>query len=193
MRRLLLAALAVALLAGRVVAATAYPGVADTSVETPTSRVMALSVLVKAPRATLWKAFLDPAELRRWNVPVSFLDLRPGGIWEASYDPAAKPGDPQNIKNEIVALDVGRSMAFRNVQAPKGLPGRDRFGRIVTSVLFEDAGPGATRVTLWQVGYGGGDEDKPLFAFFRSGNAYLLSNLNHVYAGGPKPEEPDGH
>ena len=82
---------------------------------------------------------------------------------------------------------------FRNIQAPEGLPGRERFGRIVTSVRFEDAGPGLTRVTLWQVGYSGGEADKALWDFFRSGNAYVLAAMNHVYGKGPKPEMPDGH
>ncbi len=193
MRRWVLAAAAVLALVGPASAASRYAGVTDTSAETAQSRVMTLSVVIAAPRAVLWKAFVDPAELKRWNVPASWLDLRPGGVWEASYDPTAKPGDPQNIKHEILELDPGRSMAFRNIQAPKGLPGRERFGHIVTSVLFEDAGPAATRVTLWQVGYGGGDEDKPLFGFFRAGNAYLLANMAHVYGGAPKPDAPDGH
>ncbi len=196
MRRSFAGAAAAALLlvtAGAAAAASTYPGVHDESVETPASRIMKLSIVIKAPRATLWKALTDAEELKRWDAPVAFTDIRPGGRIEASYDRAAKEGGPQNIINEIVAVDRGRMLVFRNVQAPAGLPGRERFGRVVSSAAFEDAPGGATRVTLWQVGYGGGEEDRALFAFFRSGNAYLLANMDHVYAGAPKPAPPDGH
>ncbi len=178
---------------GAASAANRYAGVIDGSTQTTTARVMRLSVVIAAPRTVLWRALVDPAELRRWNAPTAFVDLRPGGYIEASYDKAAKLGDPQNIRNEIVAVEPERMLVFRNVQAPAGLPGRDRFGHIVSTAEFEDAGAGATRVTLWQVGYGAGAEDAPLYDFFHNGNAYLLANMNHVYAGGPKPEQPDGH
>ena len=173
--------------------AAGYPGVLDESVETAASRVMKLSVVIPAPRATLWRAMVEPAELKRWNVPVAFVDLRPGGDFEASYDAGAHAGDPQNIKQQILAVDPERMFVFRNVQAPAALPGRERFQRVVSTAAFEDAGQGKTRVTLWQVGYGGGEEDKAVFAFFRNGNAYLLANMNHVYGGGPKPASPEGH
>ena len=187
-----LAALAL-LLAGPAVAASGYPNVADASTETAQQRVMRLSAVIAAPRATLWRSLTDAGELQRWNTPVAFVDLRPGGVMETSYDAKAQRGDPQNIKNEFVAVDPQRSVSFRNVQAPAGLPGRERFGHMVTTVTFEDAGAGATRVTLWQVGYGGGAQDKPLWDFFHSGNAYVLAAMDHAYGKGPKPAMPGGH
>ena len=189
----LIAVCTAVLMSGAAHAAGAYPGVKDESVETASSRLMQLSVVIPASRATLWRAMVEPAELKRWNVPVAFVDLRPGGDFEASYDPAAHAGDPQNIKHQILAVDPERMFVFRNVQAPAALPGRERFQRVVTTAAFEDAGPGQTRVTIWQVGYGGGEEDRAVFAFFRSGNAYLLANMAHVYGGAPKPAAPDGH
>ena len=175
------------------VAATTYPGVTDASVESADQRVMKLFTVIPASRATLWKSLTDAGELQKWNTPVAFVDLRPGGVMETSYDKKAVRGDPNNIKNEFVAIDPDHLMAFRNVQAPQGLPGRDRFGHIVTTITFDEAGPGQTRVTLWQVGYGGGAADKPLWDFFRSGNAYVLAEMSHVYGKGPKPGMPDGH
>lgn len=174
-------------------AASTYAGVLDGSTQTAAAKVMKLSIVIAASRPVLWRALVDPAEIKRWNAPTAFVDIRPGGYIEASYDKAARLGDPQNIKNEIVAVEPEHMLVFRNVQAPNGLPGRERFGHIVSTAEFEDAGGGATRVTLWQVGYGGGAEDKPLYDFFHNGNAYLLANMNHVYAHGPKPEQPDGH
>ena len=178
---------------GPTFAASTYAGVVDGSTQTATARVMKLSTVIAAPRGVLWRALVDPAEMKKWNAPVAFSDIRPGGYMETSYNKTAKLGDPQNIRNEIVAVEPERMLVFRNVQAPDGLPGRERFGHIVSTAEFEDAGAGKTRVTLWQVGYGGGAEDKPLYDFFHNGNAYLLANMNHVYAGGPKPEQPDGH
>lgn len=193
MARLLPMLLAALAIAGSAAAATQYPDVKDESVEAPASRVMKLSIVIKAPRDVLWKAMTDASEMPKWNVPVAFADIRPGGMIEASYNPAARQGDPQNIKNEIVAVDPGRMLVFHNVQAPEGLPGRERFGKVISYALFEDAEPGLTRVTIGQVGYGGGDEDRTLFNFFRAGNAYLLANMKHVYGGGPKPDQPVGH
>ena len=179
--------------AGAASAASTYAGVIDGSTQTATARVMKLSAVIAAPRAVLWRALVDPVELKKWNSPVAFTDIRPGGYIEASYNKTARLGDPQNIRNEIVAVEPERMLVFRNVQAPNGLPGRERFGHIVSTAEFEEVGAGQTRVTLWQVGYGAGADDKPLYDFFHNGNAYLLANMNHVYAGGPKPEQPDGH
>ena len=174
-------------------AASSYPNVSDRSVVTLQARLMELSTVIAAPRAVLWRSLTDAEEMKKWTTPVAFNDIRPGGMMETSYDKKAQRGDANNIKNEVVAVEPERLLVFRNVQAPQGLPGRDRIGKVVTSIRFEDAPGGATRVTLWQVGYDGGEADKVLWDFFHTGNAYVLAEMDHTYGKGPKPGMPDGH
>src|SRR5580658_10937939 len=64
------------------------PDVSDTSFATADgAKTLQQSVVIDAPAAALWKAFSDTEEFKRWNAPVASIDLRVGGVQEASYDP----------------------------------------------------------------------------------------------------------
>ncbi len=171
-------------LAGDVHAMSVPPEVSDTSFTAPDgSRTLQESVTIDAPVATLWKAFVDPAEFRRWNAPVAFIDLRTGGSLEASYDPAKRQGDPDNIKQRIIAYLPERLIVFQNIQAPAALPGREAFQKVVAILEYQPLSPDRTKVTLSQTGWGSDPASDGLYKFFANGNAQLLVHMKAVYEG----------
>ncbi len=163
-----------------------YRDVTNSSfVEADGDRVLQLSIIVSASPAQVWDAFTSAEGTRAWVAPVSAIDLRIGGDIEASYDPAAKIGDPDNIRNRIVAYVPQHLLSFRNVQAPKALRHRELFGDIVTTVEIEGLGAARTRVSLTAVGYGQGEGFDFLFRHFEWGNAYSLNELKKRFETGP--------
>lgn len=164
------------------------PDVADTSYVTADgARNLQQSAVIDAPVAALWKAFVDPAEFRRWNSPVAAIDLRVGGSLEASYDPAHKIGDPDNIRHRIVTFIPDRLIVFQNIQAPHALPNADRFQRTVTVVQYEALGPARTRVTISSTGWGTDPQSAQVYGFFQQGNAELLEKMKQVYEAPTRP------
>ena len=182
MRRLILAA-ALSLIA---VAAhadpTKTPDVVDTSYVTADgAKNLQQSVVIDAPVAVLWQAFVDPAQFRRWNSPVAAIDLRVGGTLEASYDPKHAIGDPDNIRHRIITFLPERLIVFQNIQAPHGLAHADLFQKTVTVVQFEPLSPARTRVTISCTGWATDAESGRLYAFFQTDDAELLEKMKTVY------------
>ncbi len=164
----------------------AFRDVSNSSfVEPGGRRVLQLSVVVNAPPRAVWEAFTTSAGFTSWATPVAWVDFRVGGVIESSYSPAAKSGDGENIRNQIVAYVPERLLAIRNVQAPSGLRGRALFGQVVQTIEFEDFGMSRTRVTMTGVGWGQGDDFDYLYRHFEWGNAYSLAELKKRFDGGP--------
>ena len=135
------------------------------------------SIEIAAPAAKLWDAFTVTDVYRKWAAPVSVVDFRLGGVIEASYDPKGHLGDPDNIKNMIVGYVPGRSITFRNVQAPKLLPGGEVYGQTIKTLEFAPLDAGHTRVTVSGVGFAQGAAFDKLYAFFSDGDAQMLKLL----------------
>lgn len=193
MKRLLAAATVLMLLLARPAgAADSFPDwrtfrdVGNSSfVEPGGGRVLQLSIVVNAPPAAVWEAFTTSEGFRTWAVPVAWVDLRVGGMMESSYQPTAKVGDAENIKNQIVAYVPGRLLSIRNVQTPSGLKHRELFGQVVNTIEFEDFGAGRTRVTMTGVGWGPGEGFDYLYRHFEWGNAWSLAELKKRFDTGP--------
>jgi uncharacterized protein YndB with AHSA1/START domain len=186
--RRLAGALALALLAGGAQAQSVkdFPDVADTSfVQANGHKVLRIAIDVPAPRKAVWDRFTTTDGYKAWATPVAQVDAKLGGMIEGSYDFNAKIGDADNIRNQIVLLAPERTLAIRNVNAPKALPGAKEFGEIVTVMEFEDAGANATRVTLTAVGYKPGEPFDTLYRHFSWGNAYSLVKLKESFVKGP--------
>jgi hypothetical protein len=75
-------------------------------------------VSVAAPPQAVWEAISTVEGWKSWAVPVAWAD---GDTFETSYNPAARPGDPMNIKNQFVASVPGRRLTFHG-QSAAGLP-----------------------------------------------------------------------
>lgn len=156
--------------------------VQDTSyVEANGDRAQRLSILVPAPPSAVWKAFDNAEGWKRWAVSVAWVDFRPGGQIETSYSPAAHQGERDNIKNQIVAIDPGRMLVFRNVQAPPTFKDPELFARVTSIVELAPAAKGRTLVTISGVGYGQGPAWDSLYAQFLAGNAYSLEKLRDAF------------
>lgn len=193
MKRILLAAVAATLIAGAAQAAEPsfpdwrqYRDVANSSwVEPDGDKVLQLSIVVKATPAQVWRAFTTSEGYREWVAPVAHIDLAVDGMIEASYSADAKIGDPDNIRNRIVAYVPERMLSIRNIQAPKALPFRELFPQIATTIELEDLGQGRTRVQLTAVGYGKDPGFDVLYRHFEWGNAYTLNELKKRFDTGP--------
>src|SRR3954454_16315586 len=119
--------------APKVPSAKDYPEVTDASFsEADGSRVLKLSLLIPAERKAVWARFTTTDGYKAWATPMAKVDFRLNGLIEASYDAKAKLGDADNIRNRIVAYIPERMLAQRNENAPASLPGREKFGEIVT-------------------------------------------------------------
>jgi uncharacterized protein YndB with AHSA1/START domain len=159
-----------------------YPGVENTSfVEPNGDRSLQLSATVPATPHEAFLAFTTDDGFRSWAVGMAKIDLRVGGMIEASYDAKARVGDPDNIKNQILAYVPDRLLVIRNVQAPRSLPGREAFARTVTMVEFAPVA-GGTRVTLTNAGYGSDADSAAVYRHFEWGNAYTLDALRKHFS-----------
>ncbi len=191
---LVLAALGLALATAQVRAAEPvhdHPDVEDRSLTLPDgTRVLRESAVFNVPRDTLWRAFATTEGLKSWEAPVVDVDVRVGGHIEVSYDPKVPLGDPRTIRHEVLAFLPDELLVFRNVQAPPGFAHADLFGRVVNILQFEDLGGGRTRLTESGVGYGQGKDWDQLYAFFRTGNAYLFETLKAHFEGSAAPTGP---
>lgn len=178
MRRLMMG-LGVALaLAGSAGAADKFPDVRDTSsVDAAGERVLQQSIDLNALPKAVWNAFADAPTVMRWEASLAVIDLRQGGSMEESYSPKAKPGDPENIRHEIIAYIPGQLLVFHNTNAPSLLPGRELYKHVVSILEVQDLGGGRSRLTVSQTGYGPGPDLDKLYAFFKEDNAELMESL----------------
>lgn len=187
LKLVLAGAAALALLAGAAQAQSPkdYPEVADGSfVEANGSKVLKLSLVIPAERKAVWARFTTTDGYKAWATPMAKVDFGLNGLIEASYDADAGLGDPDNIRNRIIAYVPERMLVQKNENAPASLPGREKFGEIVTVIELEDA-PGGTKVTISGVGYKPGEPYDTLFKHFAWGNAYSLMVLKTSFVKGP--------
>ena len=190
LRSTLIAAVALIALAGTAQAQQArswrdFPGVSNTSyVDAAGQRALQLSMDVPAPPHAVFEAFATSEGFKSWAVAVARIDLRTGGEIEASYDPKARIGDPNNIRNQIVTFIPDHLLVLRNIQAPKGFAGEGEFQKTVAVVEFDPIAGGGTRVRLTNTGYGPSPEAQTVYGHFEWGNAYTLAELKKRFETG---------
>lgn len=163
-----------------------YPEVVDSSfVQADGGKVLRIALVIPAARGLVWQRLTTSEGYRTWATPLAHVTGGLGGMIESSYDPAARIGNPDNIRNQIVLWSPERSLAIKNVQAPASLAGRREFAEIVTVMELDDVPGGATRVTLTAVGYKPGEPYDNLYRHFSWGNAYSLMMLKESFVKGP--------
>jgi len=163
-----------------------FKDVSNTSFTEPSGdRSIQLSIDVAASSHDAFAAFTTSEGFSSWAVPIAKVEFRIGGYIEASYDPEAKPGDPGNIKNQIVAYVPDRLLVLHNIQAPQGFADPELFQRTVTTIEFIALDAQHTRVTLTNAGYGAGDRFDTLYKHFEWGDAYTLQELKTRFVKGP--------
>jgi uncharacterized protein YndB with AHSA1/START domain len=163
-----------------------FPGVANSSfVEPDGDRSLQLSIDVPAGQQAVFDAFTTSEGFRSWAAPVARVDLRIGGEIEASYDAAAKLGQPDNIRNQIVAYVAPRLLVIRNIQAPPAFADPELFRKTVTTIELVRLDAAHTRVILTNSGYGAGPGFDRIYRHFEWGNAYTLAELRRRFERGP--------
>ena len=178
------------LIAALVCAAAAQAGAAevkDTSYrDAKGMRVQQLQAEIAAPVAKVWEAFTTDAGFAAWAAPMAHVTLANDGMIEASYSRAAKVGDPDNIKNRIVAYVPERVLVLANENAPRNAPfDAAAFTKIRTVIEFQDLGNGRTRVVESGVGYGEGAGFDSVYKHFTAGNAFEFQLLADRFTKGP--------
>jgi uncharacterized protein YndB with AHSA1/START domain len=168
-------------------ALAAAPAVKDTSFRDANgSRIQQLQLDVDTPVAKVWAAFTTDQGFQSWAAPVAHVTLDNDGMIEASYLTTSKIGDPDNIRNQIVAYLPERLLVLHNVHVPRKGPFKQEvIDKIRTVIEFEDLGGGRTRVIESGVGYGEGKDFDDMYAHFRAGNAEEFTALAESLRTGP--------
>ncbi len=188
MRTILRTGLLVVTMASVPLAAAAAPvEVKDTSFRDGDGhRVMQLTAIVPASASDVWKAFTTDDGFKRWAVPVTHITLGNDGMMESSYEITSKVGDPDNIRNRIVAYLPEKLIVLQNAHVPKGAPFDPvLIASLRTVITFEVVDAAHTRVTEAQVGYGEGAGYDSMYQHFLGGNAYALRSLAESFISGP--------
>jgi len=166
--------------------AAASPASAATKERAPDgSHFMVHEALVDASPAEVWTAISTAEGWKSWAVPVAWAPA--GDMIETSYSPAAKPGDPSTIRQQLLIRVPGRLMVFRTVKAPAGFPDFDTYAKVVSAFELEPAGDGRTRVRLTGTGYEDNEAGRRLLGFFEKGNQVSLDALKARFAGSAPP------
>ncbi|WP_114522025.1 SRPBCC domain-containing protein [Altererythrobacter sp. ZODW24] len=167
---------------------TASPAFADERdvemevIEEGDQKTLIQSVLIAAPVADVWAAFTTEDGYTSWAVPNVRIDLRTGGMMESNYSADFVEGDPQNIKNQIIAYVPERLLVLKNVQAPAGFASRETMDRLTSVFEFEAMSDGSTKVTIHGIGYGSDEESLKLIEFFKIGNQWSFEQLQKLFA-----------
>lgn len=183
MLRLALAALL--LLAPAAVAAQTQDVTVTDRHEADGTLTLSHEIIVPAPRDAVYAAVSTPEGWRTWATPVSWVPADDPDAIEGSYNPAARPGGTDLIRQHVLARLPGRLLVFRTVRAPLAFPHFDVYQRVTIFIELESVDAGHTRVRLTGTGYADNEAGRLLFGFFRVGNRISLQHLYQRFVSGP--------
>ncbi|MGA9583007.1 MAG: SRPBCC family protein [Allosphingosinicella sp.] len=139
------------------------------------SHLLVHEIVVDSGPAEVWAAIATAEGWKSWAAPVAWAPA-PDMI-ETSYSPAARPGDPSTIRQQVLMRVPRRLMVFRTVKAPERFPDFDTYSKVVSAFELEPAGEGRTRVRLTGTGYADTEAGRRLLGFFEKGNQATLDAL----------------
>ena len=142
-------------------------------------------IIIPAARDAVWAAIATPAGWRTWATPVSWVPEDQPDAIEGSYNPQARPGGTDLIRQHFIARLPGRLLVFRTVRAPQGFPHFDVYSRVTIFFELESVDAGHTRVRLTGTGYADTEAGRLLFGFFQGGNRISLERLRQRSVSGP--------
>lgn len=154
-------------------------------VEADGTHTLVHEAVIAAPVAEVWAAVSTVEGWRTWAVPVGWNDPTDPDVIETAYDPAARPGQPQTIRQRFLVRVPGRLLAFRTIKAPAGFTDFDQFSRTISVIELAADGPARTRVRLTGVGYPDTEAGRRLLGFFEQGNTLSLQRLARRFSQGP--------
>jgi uncharacterized protein YndB with AHSA1/START domain len=138
--------------------------------------------IVEAPLERVWAAFATTDGLRAWLAPHAEIDLRVGGLMRTNYDAQGQLGDPQTIENTILSFEPGRMLSVKVSKPPANFPFANAVRQMWTVVYFDADGPVRTKVREVSLGFGPDEESQRMRAFFSTGNATTLAQLQRHFA-----------
>lgn len=145
--------------------------------ESDGARTLCHETVVSAPPDAVWRLFSTTEGLSSWVAPVAAIDLRVGGIWEASYRMDARLGDQGNIRNRVLSYLPHRMLSIAVDSAPPGFPHPELVQGVWTVIELEQVGEMQTRVRVSMLGYREGADYDELYQMFDQGNAFTLRKL----------------
>ena len=148
-------------------------------------RMLCHALVVPGSSVDVWALVATAEGWRTWAAPVAALDLRSGGLLETSYNPAARIGDPGNIRNRVLAFTPERLLVIQIADAPPGFPHADLARELTTAIELEPVDASHTRVRITMMGYRDAPGFETLYAFFDRGNAFTLTKLRERIEHGP--------
>lgn len=171
--------------------ALAVLALTPTALAQPDVRTQSCSAIIAAPVEQVWAAFTTEAGMEAWMVPTASIDLRVGGQWRTSYNPASTLDDADTIVHTIIAYEPMRMLAT-TTRPPESA--RDFFGDVDFSQLwgvmrFEPLDASSTRITITGLGYGEGEAWDKVLNFFATNNPLVLEELaRHLTPDAPPHE-----
>jgi uncharacterized protein YndB with AHSA1/START domain len=153
---------------------------------------LTLERTLDAPRDLVWKAWTDPAHLKRWWAPRPYqtpeceMELRPGGIF------ATRMTGPDGFDSRSTGcfLEVvdGERIVWTNALGPGYRPQdvdpEDCGGFPFTAILtFEDAGDGRTHYKAVAIHRNAADRDRHAELGFQEGWGTCADQLGEVAKG----------
>ena len=172
------------LIAASTPAVAAAPVSMEIRTEADGTATLSHEVIIAAAPRDVWAAISSIDGWKTWAVPVGWVAAEQPRVLETSYNPAARPGDAANIKNEFVSIVPGRRLVFRTVKAPDGFPHFEALSRVQQTFELTPEANG-TRVRLTGTGYAGSEAGKAVLAFFKGGNKASLEMLRERFERGP--------
>jgi hypothetical protein len=167
-------------------AAAEFPNVRDDSYsELNGSRVLKLGITINAPVGKIWKLLISSEGWQSWAVPVAWVDFGIGGMIETRYTATAARGQPENIKNSIIAYVPEQLLVLRNVQAPPKFEHAEDFGKTVTVINLRLISKTRSQVELDGVGFLATPAFDSLLKKFRFGDSWTLEHLKRAAEQGP--------
>lgn len=154
-----------------------------TRVNLGTDRSLSWELVVPARIGAVWRAWTEGDEVATWASPGGYVELRPGGAWEAHFEPDRPPGQRGSDANEIVHFVPERMLILR-AGAPQRFP-TVRAERTTFVVTLTSVGEGHTLVQASQTGWKEGAEWDEAFAYLARANAVWLDWLHQRFTTGP--------
>jgi len=162
---------------------------AASSVSAP-ERTLVTTRVFDAPRELVYRAWTDPKQLARWFPPEGFgtaaceLDVRPGGTVRIDFlAPAGPPFDGAVLPGRGTYREVVPNERLSFTLVPE--VGDQKMPVVLTTVFFEDAGPGRTKLTIHQSAESVAEFEQLAKTGMAEGIAQSLGKLAGVLSGNP--------
>ncbi len=144
------------------------------------------SIVVPAPRASVYSAFTTSEGLTSFFAGSALVELELGGRYELHFSADAPEGSRGTEGCRVLAFLQDRLISF-TWNAPPTFPDERSARTFVVVELEDDASPGGTRVRLTHAGFGEGGRWAEVREYFDAAWARVLEALRTRFVEGPRP------